>query len=155
MRERIIQVLASGFGAGKVPVAPGTFGSLVGVVYWFGLQHLRPSAYWMLTIVVIGVAVWICGAAERIGQQKDPAWVVLDELAVMPVALAGLGGEWWWVLTGFALFRLFDITKPPPIRHLQLLPGGWGIVADDVTAAMFACAGGHGVKWLVGRSGGG
>jgi phosphatidylglycerophosphatase A len=73
----------------------------------------------------------------------------------MPVALAGLGGEWWWVLTGFVLFRLFDITKPPPIRYLQLLPGGWGIVADDVAAAMFAWAGGHGVKWLVGRFDGG
>jgi phosphatidylglycerophosphatase A len=153
--------IAQGFGIGLIPFAPGTFGSLVGLV-WFGLLlasgHLW--SYLLGTFVGLGLSVWLCGYAEKRLAQKDPGSVVLDEIAAMPVCF------WWWIwshlrLTGalptldslvsgsnpllllgvFVAFRLFDIWKPWPIRQSQTLPGGWGVTVDDVLAAGFVAAG--------------
>jgi phosphatidylglycerophosphatase A len=81
--------------------------------------------------------------------KKDPSCVVIDEIAAVPVALAGVGG--WWIVLGFCLFRLFDVWKPWPIRQSQELPGGWGIVVDDLLAAGAACGVTHAVIWLAAR----
>jgi phosphatidylglycerophosphatase A len=77
--------------------------------------------------------------------------VVIDEICSIPLALAGLGTVLWMVAVAFVLFRLFDIWKPTPIRQVQRWPGGVGIVADDLLAAVYACVATHGVAWLVAR----
>jgi phosphatidylglycerophosphatase A len=145
MRNRFVRFLATGFGAGNLPMAPGTAGSLVGVGWWWFLTHAGGPLYWMLTTGLVFAAVWIAGqAAQQIGE-KDPACVVIDELVAIPVAFVGLTS--WWLLLAFALFRLFDIWKPWPIRQSQHLPGGWGIVVDDLLAASYAGGLTHLIVW--------
>lgn len=139
MRDRLTRFLATGFGAGLMPVAPGTAGSIVGLGYWWLLTLAGNSwMYWSVFVTGLAVAVWSAGATARLMQQPDPPSVVIDEIAAVPLALAGATG-WWQVVVGFAFFRLFDIWKPWPICQSQKLPGGWGIVVDDVLAAGYAC----------------
>ena len=147
--------LAQGFGIGRIPVAAGTFGSALGLG-WFGLL-LAPGNLWIFlagALVGIGLSVWLCGEGERILQKKDPGSVVLDEVAAIPVCFLGwvgwcvaktgsvpapgyfwAQGHWPMTLGVFALFRLFDIAKPWPVKQSQSLPSGWGITIDDLLAA--------------------
>jgi len=126
--------------------APGTWGSAAGLIYFTVLFYPRgPLGYTLLCAAGLYFAVAMCGEAEfRIGR-KDPGEVILDEFAAMPLcflgwpALLGTLPVWAIMLAGFALFRLFDIVKPFGIRRLQDLPGGWGVVIDDVAAALAAC----------------
>lgn len=155
MRDRIVKFLATGCGAGLVPVAPGTAGSLVGLVYWWLLIRIDQSRlYWVVVLCGIAVAMLVAGSAARLMNVRDPESVVIDEIAAVPLALAGIPMVWWQLALGFLLFRLFDIWKPPPVRQSQQLPGGFGIVIDDVIAGAYACAGTHLVIWLVTRAGG-
>lgn len=146
---------------GRVRRGPGTAGSAAGLLYFTVFFATLPAAHaWWLTILLslpaLYLAVAICGEAEfRLGQ-RDPGGVVLDEFVVMPLCFIGwqwLPAEWtadgrWAVfLGGFALFRLFDIAKPFGISRLQSLPGGWGVVADDVAAALVSCATLHAAAW--------
>jgi phosphatidylglycerophosphatase A len=150
MRERLVKFIATGFGVGHLPVAPGTAGSVIGVVFWWALTRMHNA--WLaslLVVVAVVFAVWCAGAAAEAMHHPDPSCVVIDEIVAMPVALVALGGQWWHVAVAFALFRLFDIWKPPPVRAAQNFSGGIGIVLDDLLAAMYACAGTHGVVWLV------
>jgi phosphatidylglycerophosphatase A len=149
--------LAQGFGIGCIPFAPGTFGSLVGLV-WFALLVNGGNLWFFLggTAVGLGVSVWLCGRGEKILGQKDPGSVVMDEIVALPVCfLAWLGilrcqGVAWpdanyflgpstWPLTlgVFIAFRFFDVIKPWPVRQSQGLPGGWGITIDDLLAAVY------------------
>ena len=140
--------VAQGFWVGRIPFAPGTWGAGVGML-WAALLLRQGGGVipWLVTLVSILAAVPVCAAAERILGRSDPGCVVLDELVVMP--LVWLPAVWWvpsltaqhsWILpaAGFAAFRLFDIWKPGPIRSSQELPGGWGVVMDDVLAALLA-----------------
>jgi phosphatidylglycerophosphatase A len=149
-----ILITAQGFGLGRVPYGPGTFGSLGGLI-WFALL-LIPRSGWLFalgTIAGILFSVWICGRGERILCLKDPASIVMDEIIAVPVCFI----FWMWLVTQktgripnsayffvthwpltlavLALFRLFDITKPWPVSKSQGLPGGWGVTIDDVLAA--------------------
>lgn len=146
--SRLVLWVAQGFGVGRIPVAPGTFGTAVGML-WAALLLRNGGGILacLITLVAILAAVPVCAAAERILGHSDPGCVVLDELVVMP--LVWLPAVWWvpslyaqhsWILpvAGFAAFRLFDIWKPGPIRTSQELPGGWGVVMDDVLAAVLA-----------------
>ena len=152
--------IAQGFGVGRIPFAPGTWGSLLGILWaWAVLLPGGPGAAWTLTLVGIFVAVPICAAGERILGRRDPGSVVLDEIVVLPLVwlpaltLTTPANEWsrlstlllqsppWISLAcGFVAFRVFDIWKPGPIRISQRLVGGWGVVADDVLAASVASA---------------
>ncbi len=135
---------------GRMKPGPGTWGSLAGLVY-FTLCFAGLPAWLVLlwSLPALYLAVALCGEAElRLGR-RDPGGVVLDEFVVMPLCFLGwrllpeawVGGAPWAVfIGGFLLFRLFDITKPLGIARLQELPGGWGVVADDVAAALAACA---------------
>lgn len=147
--------IAQGFGIGRIPVAPGTFGSLLGLL-WFGLL-LTTRSVWLFaagTIAGIAVSVWLCDVAEKALGQKDPGSVVLDEITAVPVcffAWVGLllcktgslpdfayffSAQTWPLTLGvFIACRFFDIAKPWPVRQSQSLPGGWGITVDDVLAA--------------------
>ena len=146
--SRVVLWIAQGFGLGRIPVAPGTWGSLLGLILavWV-LRHGATILACGITLAGILIAVPICAAAERFLGKRDPGSVVLDEIVVMP--LVGLPAVWVfpnlaiqpsWILplAGFAVFRLFDIWKPGPIRSSQELPGGWGVVMDDVLAALLA-----------------
>lgn len=135
--------------------APGTWGSLAGLLY-FTVLFQGHGVFATLLWSAIGayVAVGICGEAEKRLGKTDPGEVVLDEFVAMPLCFLGwqwtaqLWPKWAVLLGGFALFRLFDILKPFGIRRLQALPRGWGVVADDVAAALVACATLHIAVWV-------
>jgi phosphatidylglycerophosphatase A len=135
--------------------APGTWGSLAGLLY-FALFFLHAPIGAVLIASALGayLAVGFCGEAEVRLRKKDPGEIVLDEVIVIPLCFLGwrtlLGAAPMWVLllAGFALFRLFDIAKPFGIARLQSLPGGWGVVADDAAAALAACAALHMGAWI-------
>ena len=151
MYNRLIKFMASGLGVGYFPVAPGTVGSLLGVGYWWSLTLLLPWAHWLVFVVGVLFAVWCAGEAAEILRRPDPSCVVIDEIAVMPLALAGLAMRPWPILIGFACFRLFDIWKPPPVRQAQDFSGGVGIVLDDLIAALYACGATHLILWAAMR----
>ena len=136
--------------------APGTWGSLAGLLYFTVVFAGRYEVPGMLLLSALGlyVSVAFCGEAEfRIGR-KDPGEVILDEFVVMPLCFLGWPAQvgpmprWAVLLAGFALFRLFDILKPFGISKLQDLPGGWGVVIDDVAAALAACGTLHLIVWI-------
>ena len=139
----MVKSLATAFGVGNIPKAPGTFGSILGVGLWWLMKDCLP--FHAFTILA---AVWIAGAAAKQMNNPDPPSVVIDEIVGMPIALAGITPVWWHILVGFAAFRLFDIWKPFPIRQSQKLPGGWGIVVDDLLAGLCACLVTHAVVKL-------
>ena len=138
----------------KLP-APGTWGSLAGLLYYAAFFPRQPVGA-LLVASAIGayLAIALCGEAEVRLRAQDPGEVVLDEFVAMPLCFIGveaLTRVWpsWAVLwLGFGLFRLFDILKPFGIRRLQSLPGGWGVVADDIAAALAACATLHVAAWV-------
>jgi phosphatidylglycerophosphatase A len=149
--------LAQGFGVGRIPIMPGTFGSLVGILWTMAL--LLTGNFWLyLAGIILGlfISVWLCGAGEKILRKKDPSSVVMDEITALPICfLVVFARDWFskgnlpppesllasplWKIVAvvFVLFRLFDITKPWPVRQSQSLPGGWGVTVDDVLAACY------------------
>jgi phosphatidylglycerophosphatase A len=135
--------------------APGTWGSLAGLLYFALLYQRAPVGAVLIGTIIAGYfAVGICGEAEVRLRRKDPGEVVLDEVVAIPLCFLGwrsllnVAPAWVLLLAGFALFRLFDIWKPSAIGRLQLLPAGWGVVADDLAAALAACATLHIGAWL-------
>ena len=135
--------------------APGTWGSLAGLLYYAVFYYRRPMAGILVASAIAGyLAVAFCGEAELRLRKKDPGEVILDEFVVMPLCFLGWSAlarplpAWAVLLAGFAFFRLFDIVKPFGIRQLQALPGGWGVVIDDVAAALATCATLHLGAWL-------
>ena len=142
LRDLFAFHFATGFGSGFAPVTPGTFGSLVGILFVWLLFPENLLGQMIYLVLVTGLAVWSSGWLAEVEGQKDPGKIVADEIAgqafvffLLPI---GSVSQWQTLLAGFALFRLFDIVKPPPIRRMESLPGGWGIVMDDVLAGLFA-----------------
>ncbi len=132
---------------GRVARAPGTVGSLAGVC-WFTVVFfpLGWFGYFLTLVLSVYGAVELCGEAERRMFKSDPGEVVLDEFVAVPVCFLGLqpylfasGYAWAVILAGFLLFRIFDVLKPLGINRLQDLPGGVGVVADDLGAALATC----------------
>lgn len=132
--------LATLFGLGRLPGAPGTYGALIGIPVAVGLRlaGLHWSIEAAIVLALVAGAVFITARAARAFGRLDPREIVLDEFVSVPVTLFLVPLAVHWYAVGFCLNRLLDIVKPPPIRHLQRLPGGWGIVADDVAAAVVA-----------------
>ena len=136
--EKIIKLLATGFGSGLSPFAPGTMGTLVGIPVCLLCLPLAWPFRFLVVIVLSVLAIFISGRAEMIYSKKDDQRIVIDEIvgfqvAMLPVAITGLH-----LLVAFVLFRIFDIWKPFPVNKLQDLPGGWGVVIDDVAAGIYA-----------------
>ena len=129
--------LATCFGVGYVPVAPGTFGSLAGLVLWVVLPRSLPVQAGVIVAVFAG-GTWAAGAAERHFHATDPGPVVIDEVMGMLVTLFLVPVGWSGAVVAFLLFRLFDVVKPYPANRLERLPGGVGIMADDFMAAVYA-----------------
>jgi phosphatidylglycerophosphatase A len=139
LKEEAVVFIATGLYIGRIPLAPGTFGSLVGLPFCFILTQLKLTQAIACTVLFIFFAVWIAGCAERLLAKSDPACIVIDEIAGMVAALIGLPFNPATVVCGFIFFRVLDILKPFPIRILdKRISGGLGIVLDDIAAGIFA-----------------
>lgn len=137
--RRLIHFIAFGFGAGKIPFAPGTFGTLAAVPIYLLLRETGLLFYAVVTIALFGIGVWCCSETERDFGTKDMSAIVWDEIVGFLVAMFAVPAGWGWLAAGFLLFRLFDIWKPYPIRRLERMPGGFGVMIDDVLAGVYAC----------------
>jgi phosphatidylglycerophosphatase A len=136
---------ATFFGAGRIKPGPGTWGSAAAALIWFALARYIPAAWQtevLAALAAITVAIGIPAATlvARASRVKDPQFVVIDEVAGQWITLLFAPVAWKTVLAGFILFRAFDIVKPPPVRQLERLPEGTGIVVDDVAAGIYALA---------------
>ena len=151
VRTRAGLAIATALGAGYAPKAPGTFGSAVGLLLWIALPHV----IWIQVAAILIVAVvgsWSGSVAEEHFHRQDPGEVVVDEVAgVMVTLLLAPAGGFGWMFFAFLLFRAFDIVKPFPIRHFERLPGGIGIMADDLMAGVYANLALRGSIWLFGH----
>ena len=142
MKTKFAIQLATWFGCGYSPVAPGTAGSLAALVIGILLHEYAGFAAWhflVLAAVLFVPATWAATITADVKKLKDPQIVVVDEVLGLWISLAGARTlNWKSYLAAFALFRLFDIWKPPPVRQLEALPGGLGINLDDVMAGVYA-----------------
>ena len=137
--DRAVVFLATGFYIGKMPFAPGTFGTLPGLPLCYWLSGLTIPLAIFCTLIIIFFAVWISHIAEKRLRKSDPGCIVIDEIAGMAVTLIGHPFNLTTGLIGFIIFRILDIAKPFPIRSVEKrLSGGLGVVADDVIAGMMA-----------------
>jgi len=128
-------------GLGFVPGMPGTFASAAALALGLAVAAWAPHALWVLTaLIVLSVVVGfaLSGWAERAAKEKDPKWFVLDEVAGMWVAMWALPAGWKSALAAFALFRVLDIAKPPPVKQSERLLGSGGIMLDDLVAGVLA-----------------
>ncbi len=147
-------------GLGYFPVAPGTAGSLASVALVAGVGHLPARPVWQTTLLaaaaaaVFALGVWAGGEAERFFGRIDPGPVVIDELVGQMIPfLRRPAVSWKWLLAGFVLFRIFDVTKPFPAGRAEKLPGGWGIMVDDVIAGIYSLAVLWALEWKLGVRG--
>jgi phosphatidylglycerophosphatase A len=134
-----VHLLAFAFGTGCLPVAPGTFGTLVGVVLYCLLRDLPFAVYLIVVAGAFALGVWLCARAARDLGVHDHGSIVWDEVVGYLITMAAAPEGWFWVVTGFVLFRLFDIVKPWPIHVLdKRIGGGIGIMIDDAVAGVCA-----------------
>ncbi len=139
--DKLFMFIATGAYSGYLPKAPGTWGSMVGVLLWLGLNRVAPLTYGAVVCALFVIGTAAAGAAEKIVDSGDPGLVVVDEIVGQLIALALIPTHPLAVLAGFALFRFFDILKPFPIGWLDShIHGGLGIMLDDVVAGLYALA---------------
>ena len=146
------KLIATWFGCGYFPVGPGTVGSAAAILIAWAIEswlHWPPAAFAGLAIVLSPAGIWAADRCAHAVAAKDPGIIVVDEVLGQWLTLAGAAAFNWksW-LAGFLLFRLFDILKPQPARRLEALPGGLGIVADDLMAGIYAAAALYVAGWL-------
>ena len=136
-------LLATFFGVGYLRPGPGTYASAVTVLCWWGAAHLVAPAWMVPAEIAASVVIVLLGippstVVARESGINDPGFVVIDEVAGQMIALIGVPLDWKYLLASFILFRGFDIAKPFPLRRLERLPGGTGIMMDDVGAGVYA-----------------
>lgn len=131
-------LLAFGFGSGLSPFAPGTMGTLVAIPFIFVLKNPGPAGFWVVLCLLFFLGIQICGRVSRKLGVHDHGGIVWDEMVGYWLSAAFVPLQWQWLLAAFILFRFFDIVKPWPIRQLdKKVSGGFGIMIDDVVAALF------------------
>ena len=141
----LAKIISTIFGVGYFPLAPGTMGSLAAlIVYWISPEITAIQ----LALIILGISVLGVYTAtitehemkNKLGQEKgiDPGIIVIDEVVGMLIALLFVPKTTFFLIAAFILFRIFDITKPYPVRNMERFPGGWGIVLDDVIAGIYA-----------------
>lgn len=147
-RGRWAVFLATGFGVGTVPFAPGTFGTLMGVPLYLLLSQASTALYVEVVVLLLVIGVIACGiAGDILGQHDHPA-IVWDEMVGFLITMFLAPAGWIWIVAGFLLFRLFDIWKPWPARYIDSVwRSGIGTMADDVLAGVYACIALHGIVW--------
>lgn len=146
--RRFSHWVACGFGVGLIPFAPGTFGTLLAMPLYWLMQPLSVVWYIALTLAIAACGVWVTGRTARDLGVHDHGAIVFDEIVGYLVAMAFAPAGWVYMLAGFGLFRLFDIAKPFPLRRLERLPGGLGIMADDLGAGVYAALCMHLWVWV-------
>lgn len=146
-----VRWVAFGLGVGLLPMAPGTFGTLLAVPLVLLLAFLDPWLYAIVCVALVGMAIMVADRVEHQLGQEDPGVIVIDEVAGFVVAMAFLPAKLWVVVIAFAIFRVLDIFKPPPIDWIERrFKGGVAIVADDVVAGLLTNAVVHLLLLLVG-----
>lgn len=148
-------IIASGFGSGFSPFAPGTAGALVAVIIWTVLFYVIPFNILLVVTSLLIVFFTAAGiwSADKLESEwgKDPSKVVVDEMVGVWIALLAVPvGNVWYILFAFLLFRFFDIFKPLGIRKMEQLEGGIGVMADDILAGIYSFLLLMGVRWLIG-----
>ena len=136
--DRLAKLIATAFGAGYLPIAPGTYGTAVAVPLAWALASVPLWQYAIVVAVVTAIAIWAAGRADRAWGTHDCQKIVIDEVAGYLVTVALVDrARWAPLVVGFVLFRILDTVKPPPVRWIdEQLPGGAGVVLDDVGAGV-------------------
>jgi phosphatidylglycerophosphatase A len=138
-QKKLIQLLATGFGAGLSPKMPGTVGTLVAIPIWYLLYMTGPYIYMVTTFLLVILAIFISDAYERGQDTHDRPEIVIDEIVGFLIAMTWLPFSLTYLVLGFVLFRVLDIWKPYPVRYLNdKVRGGFGVVIDDVAAGLIA-----------------
>jgi len=143
--SNLAKIISTAFGVGYFPLAPGTMGSLAAlIVYWIS-PEITAIQLAMIILGISALGIYTATITERemknkLGQERgiDPGIVVIDEVIGMLIALLFVPKTAFYLIAAFIFFRIFDITKPYPIRRMEKFPGGWGIVLDDVIAGIYA-----------------
>lgn len=151
---RLSAIIASGLGTGYSPFAPGTMGALLSLLIWYVLSLIVPDIIlpWItVTLILGGTSTGIWATNQVIPYWgKDPSRVVVDEMVGTWITLlASPAGHIWYAVCAFGLFRLFDIFKPLGIRHMEKLPGGIGVMADDILAGIYGFITLTAMKWML------
>lgn len=136
-------------GIGYFPRFPGTIGSIAGLALFLPFRSLSLIPYLLLLILLFALGVWTSNISESFFKRKDASHIVIDEVLAVFVVSYFLPQTWPWLLAGLIVFRVFDITKPPPIKRFEKLPGGWGVMVDDVIAAFYSLGLLHIIKVFV------
>ena len=139
-----LHLLSTGFGSGLAPYAPGTFGTLVAIPLYLLVEPLSLGLYLLITVLAFVVGVYVCQETATALGVHDHSGIVWDEIVGFFITMIAVPFDWKWILSGFVLFRFFDIVKPWPIRWIdKKVSGGVGIMLDDVVAGLFALLGLH------------
>ena len=139
-----------GFGSGLAPKAPGTFGTLVGYPLFWLISVYALSTQLIIISALFLIGIYFCGVTGKALGVSDHGGIVWDEIIAMMLVLAFTPNQWQWWLVAFLLFRLFDIWKPFPIRQFDAkLKNGFGVMFDDLLAAIYAIIGLQGLLWAV------
>jgi len=137
--KHFILLLATGFGVGYSPVAPGTLGTLIAILIYYFLSEIPSPLYEITLIGFFFLSVWIAQNAETFFGKKDDQRIVIDEIIGFLITMLWVPKTIRFIIIGFFLFRFFDILKPFPIRRLEKrLKGGFGVVLDDVAAGVYS-----------------
>jgi phosphatidylglycerophosphatase A len=138
-KQRLAFWIASVGKVGQVPVAPGTAGSFAALITWYIIiDYLNTALFILLTLIILAIGVFTSSIVVKQNKKVDPPQIVIDEWVGQWITLVLLPKSIIWGLAGFVYFRIFDILKPGPIKTLDKLHGGWGIMLDDVAAGIFA-----------------
>ena len=137
LQQSIILFVAQGAYSGRSPFAPGTAGTIIGMLLYLFFKERPLWIYLGVCAVVTALGSWAAGEAEKLLGKKDSPSIVIDEIAGFLVSMLLVPGTWQFMIAGFLLFRFFDILKPWPLRRLQDLPGGPGVVLDDIGAGLY------------------
>lgn len=139
LHRELIVFLATGAYTGFFPFMPGTAGSVVGVLLFIIIASLSTSVYLLTILAFIALSVWVSERAEKIFGRADASQIVIDEVAGYFVTMAFLPYDWRYIVSGFVLFRIFDIAKPYPVNRINdNVHGGVGVVLDDIVAGVYA-----------------
>jgi phosphatidylglycerophosphatase A len=135
--NRFLLFFSAGFGVGYSPIAPGTLGTLLAIPLYFFLSQIPFPLYELTLLAFFFLSTWISEQAQLYWRKKDDQRIVIDEMMGFLVTMLWVPKTTLTIIAGFILFRLFDIIKPPPIRRLENVKGGYGVVLDDVVAGIY------------------
>ena len=133
----VVIFIAQGAYAGRSPVAPGTAGTLAGVLLYLWMKGLSPGIYLVVCLFLFVLGTWVAGRAEKALGRTDHPSIVIDEIAGYMVSMFMVPPAWGFLVAGFFLFRIFDIVKPYPLRRFEEIRGGLGVMLDDIGAGVY------------------